>query len=136
MKHPEMAELASEFERLKAKEYTGDLEDADPNYDAEGLEVIAAKALDYAFYGNTENGKQAILAIKNYAGQLNVASAGDNCRQEGHVLKIMGQVYDWCPKLLTAQDKQDLMFLAQSISAEMEVGFQTSLINQEVKKKL
>ncbi|MBE7027057.1 MAG: hypothetical protein E7410_05835 [Ruminococcaceae bacterium] len=123
MEHPEMATLVAAFNELKAKEYTGELANKDPNYDAMGLQYIAAKALDYALYGNEENGKKAISAIKTYAESLNIESLGDNCRHEGHVIRTMGQVYDWCYPLLTAEDKEKMMYLAQGISSQMEVGF-------------
>lgn len=123
MESPEMAELVRVFHDLKNREYTGHLEDKDPNYDAEGLEVIAAKAADYVLFGNGQNGCNAISAIKNYAQELNVQSTGDNCRQKGHTIKLLGQVYDWCYPLLSAEDKHTLMYLAQMISVDMEVGF-------------
>ncbi|MBE7026247.1 MAG: hypothetical protein E7410_01580 [Ruminococcaceae bacterium] len=123
MQHPENALLFETFNKIKDKAYTGELTAADPNYDAEGLETILAKALDYAIYGNEENGREAISAIKNYAASLQVNSLGDSTRNKGHVIKVIGQVYDWCHPLLTDDDKNDLLLLCQSVSSNMEVGF-------------
>jgi len=127
MESAEMAELVRVFHALKSRKYTGHLEDKDPNDDAEGLEIIAAKAADYALFGNEQNGFNAISAIKNYAEELNVQSAGDNCRQKGHVIKLLGQVYDWCHPLLSTEDKRELMYLAQMISIDMETNFPPDL---------
>lgn len=127
MQAPEMAALVRIFHELKDRVYTGYLPEKDPNYDAEGLEVIAAKAADYVLFGNEQNGYNAISAIQNYAEALDVQSAGDNCRQKGHVLKILGQVYDWCYPLLSAEDRHALMYLAQMISIDMEIGFPPDL---------
>lgn len=127
MESPEMAELVKVFHELKDREYTGHLAPQDPNDDPEGLEVIAAKAADYALFGNEQNGYNAISAIKNYAFELDVQSAGDNCRQKGHAIKILGQVYDWCYPLLSAEDKHALMYLAQMISIDMEIDFPPDL---------
>jgi len=127
MKTPEMAPLVEFFNTYKEKDYSGVLGSSDPNYTATGLETIAAKALDYALFGNEENGREAITAITNYAETLNVASQGDKCRQIGHALKVVGTVYDWCYQLLSAEEKQELMRLAQVLSIDMEVGFPPDL---------
>lgn len=63
------------------------------------------------------------MAVGVTAFELDVQSAGDNCRQKGHAIKILGQVYDWCYPLLSDEDKHDLMYLAQMISIDMEIGF-------------
>jgi len=127
IQHPEMAELVAVFNELKDTEFDGHLPDDDPNDDAQLLEVIAAKAADYLLFGNEKNGYNAISAIKNYALDLNVQSAGDNCRQKGHTIKLIGQVYDWCYPLLSDDDKYELMYCAQMISIDMEVGFPPDL---------
>ena len=123
MKAPEMKEAVDFFYTYKEKDYSGQLTGGDPNYSPEGLEIIAAKALDYALFGNEENGREAFSAVVNYANTLDVSSAGDKCRQIGHALKIVGQVYDWCHPLLSADEKRELMQLAQMLSLDMEVGF-------------
>ncbi|MBE7026681.1 MAG: hypothetical protein E7410_03865 [Ruminococcaceae bacterium] len=123
MKAAENANLVAVFNEYKEKTYTGVLANKDPNYDSKGLETIAAKAFDYAINGNETHGREAITAMKNYAGTFQCDSPGDNCRQKGHVLKNIGQVYDWCYPLLSTADKEDLMYLAQVISYGMEVGF-------------
>jgi len=127
MNHPEMAELVKTFNELKAQEYTGELAGGDPNYDAKGLEIIASKAFDYAIFGNKENGSQAISAMKNYARSLNVSTLGDKCRNIGHTMSYVAKVYDWCYPLLSRGDKAEMMVLAQTLSAEMEVGFPPDL---------
>ena len=127
MTHPEMAELVDEFNILKETSYTGELPSKDPNDDSKGLEIIASKAFDYAINGNTENAKQAISAIKNYARSLNVSATGDKSRQLGQTISYIAKVYDWCYPLLTSQDKAELLVLAQTLSTEMEVGFPPDL---------
>ncbi|MBE7026437.1 MAG: hypothetical protein E7410_02555 [Ruminococcaceae bacterium] len=120
---PEMTEIVKEFNSLKDAEYNGVLANTSSNYNARGLEIISAKALDYALYGNEENAKQAISAMKTYAESIDFSAIGDNTRNEGHALKTIGQVYDWCYPLLSEKDKAELMLLAQQISSDMEVGF-------------
>ena len=93
MKHPEMAAVVEEYNKLKDTEYDGTLGSGTTNYDAQKLEVILAKALDYALTGNEANGQNAVSAMKNYAKTLTIV---DDCRKAGHVIQVMGQVYDWC----------------------------------------
>jgi len=127
MEHPELAGVVKEYNALKDREYDGNLAEGDPNYDAKGLETLAAKALDYVLTGNEENGRNAIEGMINTLSQLDVASQGDNCRQEGHVVKVAGQVYDWCYPLLTDLEKGTIVTLTQGIAADMEIGFPPTL---------
>ncbi|MBE7026680.1 MAG: hypothetical protein E7410_03860 [Ruminococcaceae bacterium] len=130
----ENAALVSAYEsKRNDTAFDGKLANKDPNYNAEKLEIIAAKAFDYAIFKDDAdetvkaralaNGNAAIELIKNYAATLQVDAQGDNCRQKGHVLKNIGQVYDWCYDLLDADDQKELMYLAQMLSAGMEIGF-------------
>ncbi len=76
------------------------------NLNYEYLEVIQAKALAYAVYGDPYYGYQAIYYMKNILKSLDIQYiGGDQCRDYGYVMLTAALVYDWCYDLLTKADK-------------------------------
>ncbi len=94
------------------------------NYDGTILGTIEAKAFMYRMMfeqdyadGSVEAlerdkyGYEAIVAIKNYLKTLDIQYiTSDQCREYGYVMFIAAEVYDWCYPLLTASDKEQIIF--------------------------
>ena len=105
------------------------------NLDYTYLEVIQAKALAYAVYGDAYFGYQAIYYIKNILKSLDIQYiASDQCRDYGYVMFTTALVYDWCYDLLTDEDKVQLIAGVENCLCEgknkagskIEVGFPPS----------
>lgn len=127
MNHPENAKAVEKFRSMAANGFDGVLPDKDTyNYDGELLSSIEAKAFDYLINENTENGKAAIEAIKNYADTCTYDGLSDNTRAMGHVMFTASEVYDWCYPILTAKDRSEIMTKILNISAQMEIGLPPS----------
>jgi len=94
------------------------------NYDFGVLGTIEAKAFMYRLMfeqdhaaGSVEAlerdkyGYEAIIAMKNYLRTLDIQYiTSDQCRDYGYVMFIAAEVYDWCYPLLTAADKEQIIF--------------------------
>lgn len=94
------------------------------NYDGTTLGTIEAKAFMYRlmFEQDYEDGTlealerdkygyEAIVAMKNYLKTLDIQYiTSDQCREYGYVMFIAAEVYDWCYPLLTAKDKEQIIF--------------------------
>ena len=94
------------------------------NYDNSVLGAIEAKAFMYRLmyeqgcaagsieaYERDKYGYEAIIAIKNYLRTLDIQYiTSDQCREYGYVMFIAAEVYDWCYPLLTASDKEQIIF--------------------------
>ncbi len=94
------------------------------NYDFGVLGSIEAKAFMYRIMfeqdyaeGSIEAlerdkyGYEAIIALKNYLRTLDIQYiTSDQCRDYGYVMFIAAEVYDWCYPLLTAADKEQIIF--------------------------
>ena len=94
------------------------------NFDGTTLGTIEAKAFMYRLMfeqdyadGTTEAlerdkyGYEAIVAMKNYLKTLDIQYiTSDQCREYGYVMFIAAEVYDWCYPLLTASDKEQIIF--------------------------
>lgn len=127
MESAEEAAAVAEFNTMKDTAFDGNLEPKTPNnYDGKKLAIIEAKAFDYVFNGNEENGKNAITAIKNYISTCTYDGMADNTRAMGHVLFTAAEVYDWCYPLLSAEDKAAIVSGCQVIGMGMEIGFPPS----------
>lgn len=96
------------------------------NYNADILAAIEAKAFDYALYGNEENARTAIDAIKNYADTCTYEGINDYTRNMGHILFVAAEVYDWCYPILTQKDKSEIVSKCQAVATGMEIGFPPS----------
>ena len=105
------------------------------NLDYTYLEVIQAKALASAVYGDDYYGYQAIYYMKNVLKSLDIQYiASDQCRDYGYVMFTAALVYDWCYDLLTEEDK--IQFIAgvenclcegkNKAGSKTEVGFPPS----------
>jgi len=120
------ASAYSELERLLGNDFDGILPAAkagSSNYSAPMLAIIEAYAFDYAVNGNTANGERAISAILNYANTVSFEGYGDPYRIEGHVIAMIGQVYDWCYPLLDDSTKATLIAYAEGIAKSLEVNY-------------
>ncbi len=94
------------------------------NFDNSILGTIEAKAFMYRFmyeqgfaagsaeaYERDRYGYEAIIAIKNYLKTLDIQYiSSDQCREYGYVMFIAAEVYDWCYPLLSAADKEQIIF--------------------------
>ena len=133
---------AKQFQTLVSKTLPngGLLKELDPagkthNLDYTYLEVIQAKALASAVYGDDYYGYQAIYYMKNVLKSLDIQYiASDQCRDYGYVMFTAALVYDWCYDLLTEEDK--IQFIAgvenclcegkNKAGSKTEVGFPPS----------
>ena len=80
------------------------------NNNEHGLEIISAKAVLYAIYGDRELAYQAIDAMQNYLLTVNIRFIYcDQCRDFGKILYTVAKVYDWCYDVLTDDEKQRLV---------------------------
>ena len=80
------------------------------NYNAEGLEIIKAKAFTYAIYGDKELAYQAIDAMQNYLLTINIRFIYcDQCRAFGNIAYVVACLYDWCYDVLTEDEKHNLI---------------------------
>ena len=104
-----------------------DRENGFHNFSASMLSKLQMLALDYQLTGNKANGYLAIRALKEYLKRMDFQSlTGDPCRTYGHIMYMAACVYDWCYDLLTATDKQQIVFAVQKKCCDgtkMEVGF-------------
>ena len=116
---------------LKALDPAGKTHNLDYTY----LEVIQAKALASAVYGDDYYGYQAIYYMKNVLKSLDIQYiSSDQCRDYGYVMFTAALVYDWCYDLLTEEDK--IQFIAgvenclcegkNKAGSKTEVGFPPS----------
>ncbi|MBR2351108.1 MAG: heparinase II/III family protein [Clostridia bacterium] len=133
---------AKQFQALVSKTLPngGLLKELDPagkthNLDYTYLEVIQAKALASAVYGDDYYGYQAIYYMKNVLKSLDIQYiTSDQCRDYGYVMFTAALVYDWCYDLLTEEDK--IQFIAgvencicegkNKAGSKTEVGFPPS----------
>lgn len=80
------------------------------NYNADTTARIEAKAFRYAMTGESIYGYEALYAIKNAILTIDVKhTVGDWCRTYGHLMYVLGCVYDWCYDLMTEEDKAQLI---------------------------
>ena len=80
------------------------------NYDADVTARIEAKAFRYAMTGEAIYGYEALYAIKNAILTIDVKhTVSDWCRTYGHLMYVLGCVYDWCYDLMTEEDKAQLI---------------------------
>ncbi len=80
------------------------------NYNADITSRIEAKAFRYAMTGEKIYGYEALYAIKNAILTIDVKhTVGDWCRTYGHLMYVLGCVYDWCYDLMTEEDKAQLV---------------------------
>lgn len=80
------------------------------NYNSDITARIEAKAFRYAMTGEEIYGYEALYAIKNAILTIDVKhTVGDWCRTYGHLMYVLGCVYDWCYDLMTDEDKAQLV---------------------------
>ena len=80
------------------------------NYDSDVTARIEAKAFRYAMTGEAIYGYEALYAIKNAILTIDVKhTVSDWCRTYGHLMYVLGCVYDWCYDLMTEEDKAQLI---------------------------
>ena len=80
------------------------------NYDSDVTARIEAKAFRYAMTGEKIYGYEALYAIKNAILTIDVKhTVSDWCRTYGHLMYVLGCVYDWCYDLMTEEDKAQLI---------------------------
>ena len=85
------------------------------------LSIIESYAFDYALRGDTEHGKEAIAAMRNYIRTVVYPSKDYN--NTGQTVFTIGVVYDWCYPLLSQEDQQALIQAALDTAARMEIGW-------------
>ena len=72
-------------------------------------------AFRYAMTGVDIYGYEAIYAMKNAILTIDVEqNVGDRCRTYGHLMYVLGCVYDWCYDLLSNEDKAQ--FIAGAVN--------------------
>ncbi|MBE6957880.1 MAG: hypothetical protein E7447_01835 [Ruminococcaceae bacterium] len=124
-------EVAAEFYRLLSIAFEGDF-GASGKYNPDKLGSIAAKALYYALYKDSDNKFYANMA-KNY-GQTAVKAIipamktikfaeGFDIYTRGDFQLTASYVYDWCYDLLSHEEKQEIAALVQDIGAASECGW-------------
>ncbi len=127
MEAAEIAPAITKFNEYVAQTFTGILPaesyEGKGNYSQDGLAIIEAKAFDYALNGNETSGQAAIDAMFNYLETYEYPHVADNSRQTGHMLFTTAEVYDWCYPLMTDDEREEMVVLAQTHSITMEVGF-------------
>ncbi len=85
------------------------------NYDEEIIGIIEAKAFYSLLNDNEEMAKDAITAITNYVSTLNYDEHTDLIYHvSSHVVFVAAEVYDWCYKYLTNNEKDTLIEAVQT----------------------
>ncbi len=110
----------NEFRTLADTETDGMLDtSAATNHNTRILDIIQAKAFDYAVFGNEENGRQAIKAMENYLDTVSWADSTDSnmtsYHYQTHCAFKTGIVYDWCYDLLTDEMKHKFVYRVQNM---------------------
>ena len=121
----ENAAAVAEFEKLLAMKTDGIVKPSKTGatFDTKVLGAIEAMAFDYVINGNEENGKQAIIAMKNFCGNANFIGEFDPTRSAGQLIYVSSLVYDWCYPLMTQEDKKLFVSYCQANASTMEIGW-------------
>ena len=94
------------------------------NYNKAYLEFIQIKALGYLVEGHDLYGYQAVYCMKEYLRTLDIQYISSNMEREyGNVMFTAALVYDWCYKILTAEDKAQLRAGIQNKTAKGTCGY-------------
>lgn len=93
------------------------------SYSAGNLTRIEIHALDYALFGNKENGRLAIEGMLSMFDNVSFSNSGLLYREAGHFVHTAGKVYDWCYDLLTQAEKDKLLLSSVINAGSMENGW-------------
>jgi len=120
MKKEQNIAAYNEFRTLADTETDGMLDtSAVTNHNTRILDIIQAKAFDYAVFGNEENGRQAIKAMENYLDTVSWADANDanmvSYHYQTHCAFKTAIIYDWCHDLLTDEMKHKFVYRVQNM---------------------
>ncbi len=122
IEHPENKAAYNEWQKKLDLDLTGTLlpnaSSSSSNKDVNVIGAIEANAFSYAIYGNEEHGRKALSMVKN---MLSTYIYGENAMYHESMSNIWcgAVVYDWCYDLLTAEDKQFIVYYCQQQLAEL-----------------
>lgn len=116
----------AELDNLIKINQSGILPDKKGNASGKVLSSIEAMAFDYAVNKNVNSGYMAISAIKNYINTVNFEGVLDYSRPIGHIIFVVGEVYDWCYSLIGDEDKKILIAACEQLASKMEINYPPS----------
>ena len=142
MEHEDNEAAKIAFDKKRGSDFNGVLPDVKDgsNYSESYLQIIEAKAFDYAIYKNSDNewkkrtalthGDEAVEAMINFLQTVTFSGTDFDYRYIGSTLFTAAEVYDWCYDLLDDHEK-DLLVAGSQIQASMiEAGFPpTTILN-------
>ena len=135
MEHEDNEAARVAFDKKRGSDFDGVLPDvkAASNYSESYLQIIEAKAFDYAIYKNSDNewkkrtalthGDEAVEAMINFLQTVTFSGQGMDYRYIGSTLFTVAEVYDWCYDLLDDHEKDLLVAGAQIQASMIEAGF-------------
>ncbi len=108
------------FRALADSETDGMLDtSAVTNHNTAILDIIQAKAFDYAIFGNEENGRQAVKAMENYLDTVSWADSYDtgmtSYHYQTHCTFKTSIVYDWCYDLMDDELRKKFVYRCQNM---------------------
>lgn len=92
-----------------------------PNMNQGVLVGIEDLAFDYALNGDTNSGRKAVTAMRNYLSTVTYPAKEYN--NTGQTVFTIGIVYDWCYPLTSKEDREFFHQAALKTAALMEIGW-------------
>ncbi len=120
LNHPANASLKATFDNYVAVKNF----DVGTSMDWNKMSVIEAKAYYYALYGDEKVGREAIdLSLKTMEVWPFLPILMDHTRQNGYLIAIWSEVYDWCYDLLTEEEKEIFIRRCIKSASVMEMNW-------------
>lgn len=118
---PENSEAKSRFESYALETLT-----TVPAYSTTTLARIECKALYSCLYDDEKTRNEAISAIELIAQMRPGTDDSLAWRKYGEMIHVLAEIYDWCYKGLTEEQKERILMICVQYASNMEMGWPPS----------